>query len=442
MRSIPSVSGSATLVILVALAGAGCENPVAGLVSLPEKGGDGGPNQASAPPCGVCDAGMTSPDGGDGGSTTNPAVCGTYDAGAVVAFDAGLPDCEGNYFLPIQAYPTGSTPYYVATGDFNGDGILDLAVANDGTDTVSVLLGNGDGTFGNKTDYTVGSGPICILAADLNNDGVLDLATTAQNSLVADVLFGDGHGGFGAAQSYPVGPNPNSIAAGDLNGDGWPDLAVTNYSGDTTVTVLINQGDGTFQPLPGMSALTGAIFVAIADFDHDCTADLAVVEQGSTAVRIFPGYGDGGFGPSTLWSFTAGGGPTATALGDYNEDGWLDFAMSDFYGNDLGLLLSDGNGGYVTGVAHPAGFASNSAATADLDGDGHLDLLVANSSSQFLTMLLGHGDGTFEAAPNIPAGNGSQCVVIADFNGDGLPDAVVAESADNGVGVLIHRACR
>jgi hypothetical protein len=141
-------------------------------------------------------------------------------------------------------YATGSVPFSVAIGDLNGDGKPDLAVANNGSNTVSVLLGNGDGSFGAKTDYATGSAPYSVAIGDLNGDGKPDLTVANYNSITVSVLLGNGDGNFSAKTDFIAGTNPISVAIADLNDDGKPDLAVANY-GSNTVSVLINTGVST-----------------------------------------------------------------------------------------------------------------------------------------------------------------------------------------------------
>ncbi len=142
-------------------------------------------------------------------------------------------------------FQTGIGPRSVAIGDLNGDGKLDLAVANDSTNTVSVLLGDGDGTFKTKRDYDTGSDPSSIAIGDLNGDGKPDLAVANEGSATVSVLLGNGDGTFGAKTDYDTGIAPYSVAIGDLNGDGKPDLGVAN-EGSATVSVLLGNGNGTF----------------------------------------------------------------------------------------------------------------------------------------------------------------------------------------------------
>ncbi len=139
----------------------------------------------------------------------------------------------------------GYGPDAVTMGDFNGDGSLDMAVANGSVNTVSVLLGRGDGTFAPQVTYPVGSNPSSIAVGDFNGDGKPDLVNTNRNDNTISVLLGNGDGTFAPQVTYPVGNNPDAVALGDLNGDHIPDLAVANGSGNT-VSILLDNGDGTF----------------------------------------------------------------------------------------------------------------------------------------------------------------------------------------------------
>jgi hypothetical protein len=164
----------------------------------------------------------------------------------------------------------------LAVGDFNGDGIPDIAVANDTTSgAVSVLLGQGNGTFGSPTNYNVGSYPTSVAVGDFNGDGIPDLAVANFGGITVSVLLGNGSGGFGAATNFQVGSGPLSVAVGDFNGDGIPDLAVTNTS-DRTVSVLLGDGHGGFSPAAGSPFPVGShpYYVAVGDFNRDGSPDL------------------------------------------------------------------------------------------------------------------------------------------------------------------------
>ncbi len=149
------------------------------------------------------------------------------------------------FAAPFLSFDAGSHPYSVAIGDLNGDGKPDLAVANASSNTVSVLLGNGNGTFGAKTDYGTGSYPYSVAIGDLSGDGKPDLAVANNYSNTVSVLLGNGYGTFGVKTDYGTGSGPNSVAIGDLNGEGKPDLAVENHL-SITVSVLLGKGIGTF----------------------------------------------------------------------------------------------------------------------------------------------------------------------------------------------------
>jgi hypothetical protein len=168
----------------------------------------------------------------------------------------------------------------VTVGDFNGDGMLDLAVANPGSNNVSVLLGHGDGTFQAARNFAVGTAPVSLAVGDFNGDGLPDLAVANQNSSNVSVLLGMGDGSFQAAVSFAAGRFPSSVAVGDFNGDGVPDLAVANAGslqvGDGSVSVLLGNGDGTFQVAVNFAAGRDPRSLAVCDFNGDGVLDLAV----------------------------------------------------------------------------------------------------------------------------------------------------------------------
>jgi hypothetical protein len=192
-------------------------------------------------------------------------------------------------FQTQRTFPVGSFPYSVAVGDFNGDGHQDLAVANVDDNTVSVLLGNGDGGFGPPTSLPVGSAPFSVAVGDFNGDGRLDLVVADSNPNgggLASVLLGNGDGTFQTQRTFPAGGGPTSVVVGDFNGDGHQDLAVANAV-DNTVSVLLGNGDGNFGPTTTVFLTYPRPFsVAAGDFSGDGKPDLAVASTQSDAPSL------------------------------------------------------------------------------------------------------------------------------------------------------------
>ena len=240
----------------------------------------------------------------------------------------------------------------IAAGDFNGDGKSDLVVANRSSNRIAVILGNGNGTFGTATIFsTGGSEPLGLTLGDFNGDGRLDLAVTNCRSNTVGVLCGDGNGGFGTATVYSSGGNyPISVAAGDFNGDGKSDLAVTNYYSNT-VSVLLGSGSGSFGAATTFSS--GGAYpssVAVGDYNRDARLDLFLVNVTSNTVAVLLGAGNGTFSNATVFSSggTSGHLTQSLALGDLNNDNWLDIAVANYDSNSVGVFMNVGSSCSVT----------------------------------------------------------------------------------------------
>ncbi len=355
--------------------------------------------------------------------------------------------------------PVGIGPLGLVASDFNGDGKMDLAVTNFGIATkkadqgadgqgaagtfapgsVSILLGNGDGTFLTSDPLVTGPGPDSIVADDFNGDGKLDLAV--DNSLGTDlsVFLGRRDGSFQTGLSVSVGevPTPRrGLITGDFNGDGKTDLAATEVFAND-VSVLLGTGDGTFQSPLRFGVGLGPVALTTGDFNSDGRLDVAGVNPTNSDVSLALGRGD-----TTLENpagFPVGSGPVAVVRGDFNRDGRLDVATADFASNDVSVLLGLGDGTFRPGLRIPVGTNPTALVSADFNGDGIPDLAVADAGSNDLTILLGRGDGTFQGAVRLAAGDLPQALVTADFNGDGIPDLAVANYRSQDVWVYLDR---
>jgi len=334
-------------------------------------------------------------------------------------------------------YAVSLKPYSVAAADFNGDGILDLAVAS-AESNVSVLLGNGEGTFQPAVNYYAGGSPYSVAVGDFNGDGYLDLAVA--NGTYVAVLLGNGDGTFQGLKTYSAGSNPVSVAVGDFNGDGILDLAVADYSGN--VIVLLGKGDGTFQAAPDSPYATGThpFSVAVGDFNGDGYLDLAIADFGGGVIVLMNNAdGTGTFQVAPDSPYAAGTHPSSVAVGDFNGDGYLDLAVANYGSNNVSVLLGNGDGSFQGAVNYPAGTQPRSVAVGDLNGDGTLDLAVADyGGSTNVSVLLGNGDGTFQTALSYAADSSPWSVAVGDFNGDGRMDLAVANQNSNNVSILLQ----
>jgi hypothetical protein len=326
----------------------------------------------------------------------------------------------------------------VAVADFNGDGKADVAGANELDNNVSILLGNGDGTFQAPVKYNAGSSPQSVAVGDFNGDGKPDLVVTNTAGANMSVLLGNGDGTFQEAISYGAGSEPTFVVVGDFNGDGKADLATANY-GSNNVSVLLGNGDGTFKAAVSYASGAGSVAVAVGDFNGDGVPDLVAANYGGN-VGVLLGNGDGTF--QTVLNYAAGNSPYDLTVGDFNGDGKTDVAVANYAGNNVSVLLGNGKGAFAAEVYYAAGGGPISIASGDFNGDGKPDLAVANLVSNNVSLLIGNGDGTFRTAVNYLAGPGPTYVAVGGFNADGVEDLVVADylAGIHGVGVLLGTA--
>jgi hypothetical protein len=350
------------------------------------------------------------------------------------------------YIFGRADFPTVNTPNSVVMGDFNGDGKPDLAVAD--YSAVSVLLGNGDGTYRAHIEYTIGKYVPDLAAGDFNGDGKLDLAVASQTDSSVVVLLGNGDGTFNAGPVIPVLNPPQKIIVADFNGDQKLDVATVNStdvigSSYNSVSILLGNGDGTFSS-PIEYPMDGATFsIAAGDFNGDGKLDLAVGNVGLAVLSILLGNGDGTFqAPVNYGSGTGNYVASSLVIGDFNKDGILDVASCG--GSTVSVFLGNGNGTFQTHVDYAEGGSDAGWITAaDLNGDGKLDLAISNGygggpAVSTISVLLGKGDGTFQPYVDYFTGGQPYSVLAADVNGDGKPDLISATAA-NSIMVLIGK---
>ena len=270
-------------------------------------------------------------------------------------------------FMAAVSYSVGSVPVSLVAVDF-GNGHIDLATANENSADVSVLLGNGDGTFQPQSRFGVGSSPVALVAADLNGDQRPDLAVANLGSNDISVLLGRGDGTFQDQLMNPVGSGPSGAVTADLNNDGHIDIITSNYYSND-ISVLLGNGDGTFEAARFFAAGNRPTALALGDFNGDGLLDVAVADAGingvGQGVSILLGNGDGTFQAPIF--YPAGTYPASIVAGDFTGDGVLDLAVANQGSGDVSILLGDGRGGFSRAHHDPA---PGSWCRADFDGSG------------------------------------------------------------------------
>jgi hypothetical protein len=349
-------------------------------------------------------------------------------------------------FSSATLYSTaGQAAQSLALADLNGDGKPDLVVANECTDNgcengiVSVLLGNGDGTFKTAVPYNSGGlGADGVAVADVNGDGKPDILVTTGSTTSFSILLGNGDGTFQPALLYGYDPSGDAIAVADFNGDGKPDVVITNVfvweCDGGGITVFLNNGKGEFEQATTYCSVGGyANSLAVADVNDDGLADILVVENGTVDVLL--GNGDGTFQPAVPYG-SGGYFASSVAVEDVNGDGKPDLlVVNDCITNGncgsgtVGVLLGNGDGTFETAVSYPVSNPySTSIVAGDVNGDGKPDLVIASGGGWGISVLLGNGDGTFQDAALYLSAGQTEFVTLKDVNGDGRPDLLFANT--------------
>jgi hypothetical protein len=327
----------------------------------------------------------------------------------------------------------------LVTADFNGDGISDIAVANNVDGTVSVLLGNVDGTFTTKSTPSAQTGANWLAVGDFNEDGILDLAVANCGCTGLDgvsILLGNGDGTFTLKSSPNTGNGAFSLTTGDFNGDGDLDLAVANQI-DGTVTILLGQGDGTFISGDTLTVGGNPKVIVAGDFNEDGILDLAVSNKTSNTVSVLLGIGDGSFQSQATFPTGGSGSPTGLIAADFNGDGHLDLAAVNT--SDVGILLGNGNGSFALKANPGTGTSAlTTGVSGDFNADGKVDIVVSDSAAGEFFMLRGVGDGTFSPAAPYATAVGAFGVITADFNGDGTLDLAFSNATANNVSIFLQ----
>jgi hypothetical protein len=342
--------------------------------------------------------------------------------------------------------------------DFDHDGIPDIAVGNG--DSISFLVGKGDGTFKAAVSFNGGAGVRGMAAGDFNGDGKTDLAAASINNNTVSVLINNSSGNLPSQAIYGAGANPNSITAADFNEDGKSDLAIAN-GGSNNITIELGNGGGTFGSATNLPVGSNPTAIASGDLNNDGHKDLAVANSNDATISILLGDGHGHFAapsgglPATV-SLAPNTNPSSLIMEDLNADGKLDLAITYAGSSTVSILFGNGNGSFQTPVSYAAAQILSRApaqapgatsigprmlAVADFNGDGKKDLVEVVPFSNHVAVFFNNGNGTFTASGSYSTGSGNPIplgVAAADFRGSGKADIAVLNNGTNTLSILLN----
>ncbi|CAF5107560.1 unnamed protein product [Rotaria sp. Silwood1] len=356
---------------------------------------------------------------------------GTNNIGILLGYGNGNFENQMMLSTGINSHPTS-----IAIGDFNGDSVVDIAVANYGTKQVGMMLGYGNATFTSQTSEgtSFDSRPLAMASGDFNNDKRSEIAIIYDRSDNVDIFVAYNRGTFAKETRYSVGSTPRSVAVGDFNNDTRLDIVVANWWSDD-VSVLLGYGNGSFSKETRYSTGFRPQFVAVGDFNNDTRLDIVVANYGDDDVSVLLGYGNGSFAQQT--NYSVGSWPYSVAVGDFNNDTRLDIVVANWVSSDVSVLLGYGNGSFAKETRYSVGFPPYSVAIGDFNNDTRLDIVVTNWVSSDVSVLLGYGNGSFAKERRYSVGSHPLSIAVGDFNNDTRLDIVVANKGSNDVSVLL-----
>ena len=359
--------------------------------------------------------------------TTAATLCFASGAGAI------CPD-----FAPHVDYGTGASPAGLVIEDVDRDGNRDLVVVSQFSASISTLRGNGNGTFATATNSFLGGFPRALSLADFDEDGILDAAVVDEYQL--RIARGNGDGTFSTPVAYSTGGLTRiSVATGDFNGDGYADVAVPHYN-SSNVGIVLGNGDGTLRSPILRATGNNPRFIAVGDFDGNGFADLAIARDPRATVDIVLGNGDGTFKEPVSYSVGPQmSRPWTIAVADFDRDGAADLAVANTSTASIVVLMGNGDGTFAQRAVVPAGVGFPfSVVAADLDRDGYPDLALSQVGTNRIAVFVSNGDGTFDQARYYPVGKSPAYLAAADLNGDGFPDLASANQESLDASVLIN----
>ncbi|CAF3755537.1 unnamed protein product [Rotaria sp. Silwood1] len=359
---------------------------------------------------------------------------------------------NGSFGIVI-IHPTGngSAPQSLAAYDFNNDGVLDIVVANYGTNNIVSLLGYGNGSFATIGTYSTGqnSRPYAVIIIDINDDGRMDIIVANYGTSNIGILFGCGNFNFTTMVTYSTGNNsgPDSIVVSDFNNDGSLDIAVANYF-TSNIGIFIGLGNGSFKSevIYSSGDLSFPVWITVGDFNNDSRIDIATANYNMNNVGIFLGCGNETFAPVVTYSTGDGSTPVFVDVHDFNKDNILDIAVVNSGTSNVVVLFGFGDGSFLLGIAYSTGTGSTSQGLVidDFDNDTRLDIAVSNYMTNNIGIFLGYDNEPFAGVMTYSTGTRSQpySIAIDDLNNDGWLDIIVANYGTNNVGVLLGRSNR
>ena len=363
--------------------------------------------------------------------------------GSIIACSKAEPYNPPDLFYYFASYPVGKNPTTVTTGDLNHDTYTDVVTTNIASNSLSILLGNGDGTFQDHVQLHVCQEPRSLAMRDFNHDDHADVALACSGGDEIEILLGRGNGKFEEGQHYPVYRTPVSLASEDVNGDHHPDLVVALRN--DKVKVFFGNGNGEFRHGPQYEYGDTPTSVALSDLNGDGKLDLIVTNGGpmSHGVSIWLGNGDGTFRDPK--DYPAGKRPLGVSLADFNNDRQSDLLVINGEKDSFSTLLGNGNATFQAGRDSGANAGPNFGLARDFNGDHVEDVAIVNLQSSDLSIVFGKGDGTFHYPPrNYRTKTGPFAVTTfrATTMGTEEPGLAIADNVSGSVSIFLHRGLK